>query len=309
MWWWWWWLGYIHVGLRLPSSNQHLTYRYCNTCPCAVSKKTVFIMSHRRTEYAQRLLEWESRLVQELQGLCFPHPVTHQYSPLEYAWPLHEAYVRRYFLPSARILLVGMNPGPFGMVQSGIPFGDVTIVKEWFHIHGELLQDAMPKRVHPKRPILGLDCPRREVSGQRLWGWARQGWETSENFFSWAFVYNYCPIAFMSDSGKNITPDQLHGEHKRALLDSCDSCLSRLVDWMKPVAVFGLGKFSYQVCCNVVGDRCPVGMLLHPSPANPKSREYWSRWSLVANDIRQQCIRQVNIDIPLPNQDWKPSTE
>ncbi|EME26727.1 single-strand selective monofunctional uracil DNA glycosylase [Galdieria sulphuraria] len=251
------------------------------------------------TQGAERLLEWESTLVKDLRSLRFPPPVSYQYSPLEYAWPLHQEYVRRYFLPTARILFVGMNPGPFGMVQSGIPFGDVTTVKDWFHIRGELRKEALPKQVHPKRPILGLLCPRKEVSGQRFWGWARQGWTTSENFFSWAFVYNYCPLSFMSSSGKNITPDQLRGKSQSELLDRCNICLLQLVDWMRPVFVFGLGKFSYQVCCDVIGHICAVGMLPHPSPANPKSSRYWSQWSTVANDIREQC-RQQNIHIELP---------
>ncbi|GJD07001.1 Single-strand selective monofunctional uracil DNA glycosylase [Galdieria sulphuraria] len=213
------------------------------------------------TQGAERLLEWESTLVKDLRSLRFPPPVSYQYSPLEYAWPLHQEYVRRYFLPTARILFVGMNPGPFGMVQSGIPFGDVTTVKDWFHIRGELRKEALPKQVHPKRPILGLLCPRKEVSGQRFWGWARQGWTTMERIL---LLISYV-----------------------------------LVDWMRPVFVFGLGKFSYQVCCDVIGHICAVGMLPHPSPANPKSSRYWSQWSTVANDIREQC-RQQNIHIELP---------
>ncbi|GJQ15750.1 hypothetical protein GpartN1_g7541.t1 [Galdieria partita] len=259
-----------------------------NVFPCSMLHKT---------PGAERLLEWESALVKDLKNLCFPLPVCYQYSPLEYAWPLHKEYVCRYFLPTARVLFVGMNPGPFGMVQSGIPFGDVTIVKEWLHIHGELLKEALPEQVHPKRPILGLQCPRREVSGQRFWGWARQGWKTSESFFSWAFVYNYCPLSFMSRSGKNITPDQLIRDTSRSeLLDRCNSCLLKLVDYMKPVVVLGLGKFSYQVCCDVVGRMCEVGMLPHPSPAHPKSGSYWSQWWTVAHDIQKQC-QQRNIQV------------
>ncbi len=60
-----------------------------------------------------------------------------------------------------------MNPGPWGMVQSGVPFGEVAAVRDWMKIKSSAKQ---PKSVHPKRPIEGLSCKRSEVSGRRLWG-------------------------------------------------------------------------------------------------------------------------------------------
>jgi len=270
---------------RLLLGHPRRSLKHCHRC---YSPSIHMSNTTPENSSAERLLEWESTLVKELQTLRFPSPVSFIYSPLEYAWPLHEEYVRRYYRPTARVLFVGMNPGPFGMVQSGIPFGDVVIVKEWLDIRGDLVSTALPERVHPKRPILGLNCPRREVSGQRFWGWARQGWHSSDGFFSWAFVYNYCPLAFLSSSGKNISLEQLReGNSKTELLRHCNRCLLYLVDDWKPLVIFGLGKFAYQMCDQVVGHLCPVYMLPHPSPANPKSGAYWSQWSAVANDIQK----------------------
>src|SRR5688500_13713287 len=109
-------------------------------------------------------------LAARVDALRFAAPVTHVYDPLVYARDPHEAYLDRWGRGRKEVLLLGMNPGPFGMGQTGIPFGDVTMVRDWLGIHGRVTR---PAREHPKRPVLGFDCPRSEVSGTRLWGWAR----------------------------------------------------------------------------------------------------------------------------------------
>src|SRR3954452_15779457 len=108
--------------------------------------------------------------------LSFAAPVTHVYNPLRYAAPVHEEYLRRYGAGPKPVLLLGMNPGPFGMAQTGVPFGDVSMVRDFLGISGPV---GKPKPEHPKRPILGFDCQRSEVSGTRLWGFARAHFKTA----------------------------------------------------------------------------------------------------------------------------------
>ena len=50
--------------------------------------------------------------------LKFGPPVTCVYNPLAYAWRAHEQYLRAYGAPPKRVVFLGMNPGPFGMVQT-----------------------------------------------------------------------------------------------------------------------------------------------------------------------------------------------
>src|SRR5690606_1352475 len=102
--------------------------------------------------------------------LRFRDPVEYVYNPLEYARRPHEAYLKRYGTGPKEVLLLGMNPGPFGMAQTGVPFGEVAHVREWLGIEDGVDRPAVE---HPKRPVLGFDCKRAEVSGARLWGWAR----------------------------------------------------------------------------------------------------------------------------------------
>src|SRR5437870_3656643 len=132
-------------------------------------------------------------LARDVQRLTFGPPVTHVYNPLDYAGRLHEAYLRQYGGGRKAVVLLGMNPGPFGMAQTGVPFGDVSVVRDWLGLRAEV---GRPDREHPKRPVSGLDCPRGEVSGTRLWGWARDRFGTPQRFFDRFFVVNYCPLAF-----------------------------------------------------------------------------------------------------------------
>ena len=133
------------------------------------------------------------RLRRRTRPLRFGAPVTHVYAPLDYAWAPHRLYLERYGADAPReLLFVGMNPGPFGMAQNGIPFGDPAMVRDWLGIEAPV---ERPRREHPRRPVLGFATARGEVSGARFWGWARERFGTPERFFRRAFVWNYCPLA------------------------------------------------------------------------------------------------------------------
>src|SRR5262245_50837480 len=114
-------------------------------------------------------LQIATDLARKTGRLRFGPPVAFVYNPLIYARKNYSQYVTRFGRPPREILLVGMNPGPFGMAQTGVPFGEVSMVRDWLGICEKV---GRPPREHPKRPVRGFDCHRREVSGQRLWGWA-----------------------------------------------------------------------------------------------------------------------------------------
>ena len=65
------------------------------------------------------------KLSEEVATLSFSLPTTHVYNPLEYAWAPHVDYLQKYGQKQHRVLLLGMNPGPFGMTQTGVPFGEI----------------------------------------------------------------------------------------------------------------------------------------------------------------------------------------
>ena len=180
---------------------------------------------------SKRLITITRELSKGVGALSFSEPVTHVYNPLQYAWKSHRAYLNKYGEGEGRVLLIGMNPGPWGMAQTGVPFGEVNWVRDFLGIEEEVSQ---PEHVHPKRPVLGFYCPRSEVSGRRVWEWAKNRYGSAENFFNEFFVINYCPLCFMEEGGKNRTPDKLSPEERDIVFDVCDVALRKFVKVLKP---------------------------------------------------------------------------
>lgn len=221
-----------------------------------------------------KLVEIARALGREVDALAFAPPVAYVYNPLDYAWAPHRAYLERYGAGRPEVVLVGMNPGPFGMAQTGVPFGDVGVVRDWLRIEGPV---GRPAREHPKRRIAGFGCLRGEVSGQRLWGWARATFGTPERFFARFFVLNYCPLVFMEASGRNRTPDKLPREERAPLFAACDRALRASVAALAPRYVVGVGAFAAARAADALaGLDLTLGRAPHPSPANPSANRGWA---------------------------------
>jgi single-strand selective monofunctional uracil DNA glycosylase len=221
------------------------------------------------------LIEISRTLAQGVEQIRFAPPVSCRYNPLVYAREPHEHYLSRYGVKPREVLLLGMNPGPFGMVQTGVPFGDVSMVRDLLGVAGRV---ARPAHEHPKRPVLGFACERCEISGSRLWGWARERYGTAEKFFARFFVANYCPLAFVEESGRNLTPDKLPAAERQELFALCDAALRQIVAHLRPRFVIGVGGFAERRARLALADQsCVVGTILHPSPASPLANQGWSK--------------------------------
>jgi len=208
------------------------------------------------------------------RALRFGAPITHVYDPLDHARVPHERYLERFGRGKKEALLLGMNPGPFGMAQTGVPFGDVAMVRDFLGLTGAVKK---PAHEHPKRPIEGFACTRAEVSGTRFWGWARKRFGSPERFFSRFFVANYCPLVFMEAGGANRTPDKLPRDEKEPLFAACDEALRAMVRVLEPSLVIGVGAFAAaraEEALLETGVR--VGSVLHPSPASPRANRGWA---------------------------------
>lgn len=224
-----------------------------------------------------------TQLIRSAQALCvalgdlqFGAPVTHVYNPLEYAREPHEQFLRRFSNGEKRVVLLGMNPGPFGMAQTGIPFGEVAAVRDWMGITAPV---GRPANENPKRPIEGFSCSRSEVSGRRLWGLAAGRFGTATAFFENHFVLNYCPLVWMEAGGRNITPDKLPVAEMAAVNAACDRHLREALDLLKPEWAIGVGAFAEKRLLAVSGalrSRPRIERILHPSPASPKANRGWA---------------------------------
>lgn len=236
-----------------------------------------------------RLLEIARRLAREVGSINFAPPVAYVYNPLEYAERPYAEYLRRYARRGVEVVLLGMNPGPFGMVQTGVPFGDPSLVRDWLGIEAPV---GKPPKEHPKRPVLGFSSTRGEVSGQRLWGWARETFGTPENFFERFFVLNYCPLALVEASGRNRTPDKCRPEERKRLFRLCDDALRESILWLRPRFVVGIGAFAEERARSALeGLSVQIGRILHPSPQSPAANRGWA-------EAAARELRRLGIDLP-----------
>lgn len=236
-------------------------------------------MSDSLTKAAKKLSEMSN-------SLSFSSPTSFIYNPLEYAWAIHEQYLKLAGEGKKKVVFLGMNPGPFGMAQTGVPFGEIPAVRDWMNLRGEV---DRPSPEHPKRPVEGLACTKSEVSGRRLWGLFSEKFPDAKDFFKDHFVANYCPLVFMEESGRNRTPDKLPASEKKPLEELCDNHLQEIVEILEPDWLIGVGGFAKKRAEEALkGIEINIGMILHPSPASPAANRGWVE--AATNQLKEQEI-------------------
>jgi single-strand selective monofunctional uracil DNA glycosylase len=232
---------------------------------------------------SDRLVKSAKALRTATRNLNFAAPVAYVYNPLVYAWAPHEAYLRKFAGTPKRVIFLGMNPGPFGMVQTGVPFGEISAVRDWLQVEGPV---SKPPREHPRRPVTGFSCKRSEVSGRRLWGLFAARFGRPESFFAEHLVMNYCPLAFLEATGRNRTPDKLPSKERDSLFAACDDHLRSVVEALQPTWLIGIGDFAWRrVHAVFPKGQLVLGRILHPSPASPAANRNWS--GLVTRQLEQ----------------------
>ncbi len=223
---------------------------------------------------SKKILNITRSLIKEVSLLKFSQPVYRIYNPLEYAWKPYRTYIEKYASSKKKVIFLGMNPGPWGMAQVGVPFGEISYVRDWLRIEEKI---DMPKNPHPKRPVKGFSCSKSEVSGRRLWGLFKDRYGKPENFFGDHLVLNYCPLVFMGESGKNITPDKLKKKEKEILFQICDEHIKRSAEILEPEWLIGIGNFSeIRIRAALKESKINIGKILHPSPASPAANKDWA---------------------------------
>lgn len=266
-----------------------------------------------RSSTAHIALRLAAKLAVEADRLKFGGKAAFVYNPLRYAWEPHAAYIENYCTGPRKVLFLGMNPGPWGMAQTGVPFGEIAAVRDWLGIVGEVGKPDSPGHTstsdspnlsggstgeHPKKPIQGFSCPRSEVSGRRLWNLMKDRFGEAEHFFQDHFVTNYCPLIFLEEGGKNLTPDKLPAAEREKLFRVCDAHLRDLITLLEPDFVIGVGKFAEKRAAEVVkqisraavdrgepgtfkSNTPTVASILHPSPASPAANRGWAEQATV----------------------------
>lgn len=225
---------------------------------------------------ADALLHAAETLRRETNTLTFSAPVTHVYNPLDYAAEGYTTYIRRFATGRRRVIFLGMNPGPFGMAQIGVPFGSIPAARDWMGIDVPI---GKPAHEHPKRPIEGFGCKRVEPSGKRLWlELFAARFPRAEDFFAEHLVLNYCPLVFMTQTGANFVPEKLKAEERAHLEASCDRHLLACLRALRPEWAIGIGKYAESHLARLAPalEQPPkVATIIHPSPASPVANREW----------------------------------
>ena len=213
-------------------------------------------------------------LSEGVDALSFGPPTAFVYNPLDYAWSIHEQYLKLAGKGKKKVVFLGMNPGPFGMAQTGVPFGEISAVRDWMGLSGEV---GKPSPEHPKRQVEGLACAKSEVSGRRLWGLFSERFGKAESFFEDHFVANYCPLVFMEEGGRNRTPDKLPASESKLLEEVCDAHLLQVAEILRPDCLVGVGEFARKKAeTALAGMDIGIGRILHPRPASPAANRGWA---------------------------------
>uniref|UniRef100_A0A1A9WNN6 Uracil-DNA glycosylase-like domain-containing protein n=1 Tax=Glossina brevipalpis TaxID=37001 RepID=A0A1A9WNN6_9MUSC len=229
----------------------------------------------------QEFYEIELELNQKLSKMTKPPaPIQYIYNPVEYAKDVHCEYLKKYLNGCKKVLFVGMNPGANGMGQTGVPFGNITSVRDMMQLSGLVDQ---PDEIHPKRPVNGLQHTTEEPSGKRLWPLLEKLADGSlDNFFKQCFVYNFCPLIYYDKHGKNITPNELKGAYRQEILNVCLETLESLIRLLDCEIVVAIGDYVFQ--CLKKSEYCQskrIMKLAHPSPRAvgnqnwPEKAEKW----------------------------------
>ncbi|XP_063952306.1 single-strand selective monofunctional uracil DNA glycosylase-like [Lytechinus pictus] len=254
-----------------PATNLPTTRSSMNSSNSGATRA-----SGDKASMAEKFISLMEEMVEELDKLKFGDPVSYIYNPVVYAKETHDCFIRKYGNSTKSVLFLGMNPGPFGMAQNGVPFGETNYVKDWMKITGNV---GKPPKEHPKRIIVGLDCNRSEVSGQRFWKLWQDLCGSPENFFKECFVYNHCPLVFMTSTSKNVTPPSMKVEMRNPLIEVCDDFLCRLIKLLEVKVVVGIGKFAEDRTKKALDKGGVEGVrvvsMMHPSPINPAANKGW----------------------------------
>lgn len=276
----------LRKKLRLSPPKDFLLKEKLTESPLGLSNK--YHNKEPIEDIPTKLLQYATALNEKLRKLSFNSPVQYVYNPVEYAYDMHAAFIKRYCQSEKKILLLGMNPGPWGMVQTGIPFGEINMVKEWYQIEAKINKPAIEC---PQREVMGLDCHRSEISGKRLYEYFKKVSHTPDNFFKNTYLYNYCPLALLQRGGNNFTPSSLKGAIKKELEEYCNDSLLQVLELLKTEIIIALGVYTKKQADLILKVNCidhiQVICMPHPSP-RAKGNENWSEKAqhvLEANDL------------------------
>jgi len=211
------------------------------------------------------------------------------------------------------VLVVGMNPGPHGMAQTGVPFTDPWIVDE---LDLQAPRADVPPadipavgswrhRSHRARGVLGS---KREESAKRLWPLLREICapyaavgpsadkiaEATRRVCNEVLLVNALPICWLDPAGKNVSAEQVEkrapAQVREGLRDLVNEWLQAVADILRPAAVIGVGRWAREFVTDLDVDHfveIPFrDGIKHPSPSAGSE----AAWRAEAEPILRRAV-------------------
>ena len=201
------------------------------------------------------------------------------WNPQLYGLPLYRRFATEH-LPTSRgaIVALGLNPGKYGMSQTGIPFTDVTrAARVGIAIEPPGLAPAS------LRPFLKSYRVERSSASvynllDALWGGPAEGWRRL-----WAVAP--CGLLFLEPDGTNVTPADARLARRDDVRELRLRVIRESVEAARPRGVLLLGQDVARVAADALGD-VETLVVDHPVARGPGRRgpAWWA--GVVAQAVR-----------------------
>jgi single-strand selective monofunctional uracil DNA glycosylase len=204
--------------------------------------------------------------------------------PGRYGERWHHRFRRCYPVGPRPLLVFGLNPGPYGMAQTGVPFTDLKrlefhLPRLWRELLAAREPVALPGLAPPSlRPFLTRTF---ESSSVRVYKFLERAFGSAEQAFRRVAFVNPCPLLFIDRAtGENRTPADLPRAAPRLMREFDALRRTTVLEAVSELEARGavlLGKDVARAAAPALRAALPADSVLeweHPARAVP---ETWAR--------------------------------
>ena len=191
------------------------------------------------------------------------------WNPPLYTEEIYRRFLQRYPPKPSPILLLGLNPGPHGMAQTGIPFTDCRTASQLLDISLPIPGKAPTDLARRLKKPTGRWRSTYERSSLGIYRFLRLGWNNSlEDAFARVYFANPCPLLFLTAEGKNVTPADPILKRLPEIADLRREAVRRSGALLAPSSVVCLGSDAFSVMGKAASELVgPENVHAYPHPA------------------------------------------